>query len=62
MVYYTLFHAREEREWAWGTAAKVPRKPCFTRVRGSFEGEKMVERGGFFGWAKGFLWVRDRVS
>ena len=58
MVYYTSFYAREEREWAEKTAAKLPRRACFTRGRGSFEAEKMVERGGFFGWAKGFLWVR----
>ena len=29
-------------------------------VRGSFEGEKMVGRGGFFGWAMGFLWALKR--
>ena len=62
MVYYTLFYAREEREWTEKTAAKLPREACFIRVRGNFQGEKMVGRGGFFGWAKGFLWVLNRVS
>ena len=62
MVYYVLFYAREEREWAEKTAAKLPRKPCFTRGRGTFQAEKLVGRGGFFGWAKGFLWSRKGVS
>ena len=62
MVYYTSFYAREEREWAEKTAAKLPRRACFTGVRGSFQAEKRVGRGGFFGWAKGFLWGRKGVS
>jgi hypothetical protein len=36
MVYYTLSYAREEREWAEKTAAKLSRRACFTRGRGSF--------------------------